>query len=259
MNMRDPPIFKTAKKAGERSGAAFNRNIWITGVILALCLLLASVSGSAQQRKAHRYEIVAVYLHKFLFFVDWPQPKAEGAKAEEAQKKQPARDKKSDAPAETDSPSGSHAKKTGAKSAPRREACVTIGIVGQDPFKDYFAEVEGAPVKDDKKLEIKRFGPYRKDLDLKKCQVLFICASEGKHVREILKSVRGAPVLTVSETKRFLESGGMVNLISVEKNIRWEVNTAPVKEAGLCMRAQLLRNAVRTVDIPFKAKKKSGD
>ena len=45
--------------------------------------------------------------------------------------------------------------------------------------------------------------------------------------------------------------------VLVKKKIRWEINRAPLKAAGMGISSQLLRNAVRIVDIPRDQRKRS--
>jgi hypothetical protein len=165
-----------------------------------------------------------VYLYKFLLFVDWPQVK----------------------PADiTKEPASNPEKKI-----------ITIGILGKDPFGESFADVEGKLIKSKKKrLVIKRFGRFKGRLDLTECDLLFVCSSEKRWLGEIMKKVNGKSVLTVGDMDGFLEAGGMINLMKVGNKIRWEINRAPAKKAGLRISSQLLRNALRVVEVPGADKK----
>ena len=50
-------------------------------------------------------------------------------------------------------------------------------------------------------------------------------------------------MLTVADTEGFLEAGGIVNFVTEESNIRFEINTAAAKRAKLAIRSKLLRLA----------------
>lgn len=198
----------------------------LIGVLLVLCGIVNSgETGGYMQtaggRQATEYEIKAVYLYNFLLFVEWPGPDD---------------DEKED--------SGSTGNIDG-------DRPVIIGIVGKDPFGKSFREVEGKRVLAGKRrLEVKRFGRYKKNTDLSGCDLLFVCQSERKYFPEILRPLKGKPVLTVSEWSGFLEAGGMINLVKIKNKIRWEINRTPVKKALLKMSSQLLRNATQVVEIP---------
>lgn len=198
----------------------------IAAVLLSCALILPyakanttnqnAYSVAQSLRQAKEYEIKAVYLYNFLLFVDWPESKGNSQ---------------------------------GNKNKPPKT--ITIGIIGTDPFGDNFKKVEGKLIKSkNKRLEIKRFGRFRKQRSLGKCDLLFICSSEMKNIDEILAVVKGNAILTVGETSGFLEKGGIINLLEAGSKIRWEINRTPAKRCGLKIRAQLLRNAVRVVEIP---------
>ncbi len=198
----------------------------LIAVLLVLCGIVNSgeTGGhvqTARARQAGEYQIKAVYIYNFLLFVEWPES---------------GNDEKKD--------SGGTAKIDG-------DRPIIIGIVGDDPFGESFREVEGKRVKSSKRrLEVKRFGRYRKNTDLSGCDLLFVCQSEWKYFPEILRPLKLKPVLTVGDWGGFLEAGGMINLVKVKNKIRWEINRTPVKKAQLKTSAQLLRNATRVVEIP---------
>jgi hypothetical protein len=197
----------------------------------------ATYASDTSKRQATEYEIKAVYLYNFLLFVRWPDEQSSSSGA------------------------GSASSAAGVGNTEREsdnQQVITIGIVGDDPFGDAFAQVEGKLIKSKQKtLIIKRFGRYRKELDLHQCQLLFISPSERDNFKTILESLNRCAMLTVADNEGFLECGGMINLVKVEKKIRWEINQRPVKKAGLWLSSQLLRNAVRVVEIPEDSEKNS--
>ena len=173
-------------------------------------------------RQATEYQIKAAYIYNFLLFVQWPEPNIPPIEAR---------------PPKT--------------SPPDRGQTITIVIIGKDPFGDAFKDVEGKLIRyKKKKLIIKRYDHYQKNITFDHCQVLFISSSERKDLRTILTQVKGKPILTIAETPGFLEHGGMFRLLEKRKKIRWEINQTPVKLAKLKLNSQLLRNAVRVVQIP---------
>ena len=179
-------------------------------------------AAPAIPRQATEYQIKAAYIYNFLLFVQWPEPNIPPT---EARPQKP--------------------------SSPDRRQTITIGIIGKDPFGNAFKDVEGKLIRyKKKKLIIKRYGHYQKNLNFDHCQVLFICSSERKNLRTILTQVKGKPILTIAETPGFLELGGMFRLLEKRKKIHWEINQTPVKLAKLKLNSQLLRNAVRVVQIP---------
>jgi hypothetical protein len=75
------------------------------------------------------------------------------------------------------------------------------------------------------------------------CHALF-AGARGERTTAVLKKVAGLPVLTVGETERFLDDGGIISLKMVERRVRFEVSVTNARRAGLRINAQLLNLAV---------------
>jgi hypothetical protein len=71
------------------------------------------------------------------------------------------------------------------------------------------------------------------------CHLLFIRA-ENRLTHELLTSTRGAPVLTVGEEERFLDSGGMITFVMEHDQVRFEINQRAAETAGLKISFKLL-------------------
>jgi hypothetical protein len=79
------------------------------------------------------------------------------------------------------------------------------------------------------------------------CHLLFVSMSEETRLSTILASAKRLPVLTVSDLPRFAERGGMIGLVNQEDRIRFEVNIAPIEDAGLTVSSELLKVALRVI------------
>lgn len=108
----------------------------------------------------------------------------------------------------------------------------TIGIVGADPFGGALDNM--AKVKKSKRVE-----------DLKTCQIVFIPKSEQANVGAILGALAGTNILTVGETEGFARQGGIIGFVMDGDKVRFEINTAAAKRAGLVIDVRLLKLAIR--------------
>ena len=97
---------------------------------------------------------------------------------------------------------------------------------------------------DDRRVEVSW---VQKEQDLRDCQALFIGNSEEKRFAKILESVRGANVLTIGEADGFLNSGGVIQLSYEGNAVRFQINLAAARNAGLKMDARFLGLAKRVV------------
>jgi hypothetical protein len=74
------------------------------------------------------------------------------------------------------------------------------------------------------------------------CQLLFVGASEGARVGDIVHRLQGYPVLTVGETPGFAERGGAIGFVT-GTSVHLVINPQAVKSAGLTISAKILRLA----------------
>lgn len=118
-----------------------------------------------------------------------------------------------------------------------------IGIVGEDPFGSMLEEALAKQVVNGRSFVVRRLSAQA---DPEGCHVLFISRSEKGRLREIFKAVGTRPILTVGESERFGQAGGMLNFILVQGQVKLEANPAPASAAGLQISSKLLA-AAKTV------------
>ncbi len=119
---------------------------------------------------------------------------------------------------------------------------IVIGVLGDNPFGTDLEETVRNKVINGRPVVVKF--PQSSDAATN-CHILFISTSERKRLPEIFESLRRASVLTVSETDRFTEMGGMINFIPEGNKIRFQINDEAAKNAKLKISAKLLSLAVR--------------
>jgi hypothetical protein len=120
---------------------------------------------------------------------------------------------------------------------------LTLGIIGADKFNGVLDSVEGRIV-NGKRLKLRRFNSTR---ELNQCQILFVPESESYRADEILKSLNGAPVLTIGETERFTRMGGIIRFYIEENHVRFEINKTAANRSKLKISAKLMEIA-RVID-----------
>jgi hypothetical protein len=119
----------------------------------------------------------------------------------------------------------------------------TLCQVGSDAFAGALPSLQGKPLKDTT-LVVKYFTRIA-DADLQACHLLFISASEQERLPHLLVRLKQQPVLTVSEMEGFTRSGGMINFVAEQHALRFVINAGAVQRAGLHIRSQLLKLALR--------------
>lgn len=117
-----------------------------------------------------------------------------------------------------------------------------IGVLGQNPFGNELEQTIRGKTVNDRSLQVKEFHSVTEATN---CHILFISTSEKQRLPEIFKGLRGASVLTVGETDRFTEAGGMINFVAEGNKTRFQINDAAAKGAGLKISSKLLSLASR--------------
>ncbi len=129
-----------------------------------------------------------------------------------------------------------------ASKLPKDDSPFIFGIVGDDPFGEDLEKpilskpLNGHPV---------RVQHVQSDGEMRQCNVLFISTSEKKRIGAILAAVRGASVLTVSDTERFCKQGGIINFRIPENKVRFEINSAAAEKEHLKLSSKLLSVALK--------------
>jgi hypothetical protein len=111
-----------------------------------------------------------------------------------------------------------------------------ICVAGQNPFGSVLdgltsnERVRGNPVKTE---IILGFEPG--------CDVIF--TPRTSNIPAYLQGAAGKPILTVGETPRFIEQGGIVNFFLENGKVRFEINRNAAERAGLRFSSRLLQLA----------------
>ena len=119
------------------------------------------------------------------------------------------------------------------------DASFVLCVVGADPFEAVLDGLNGKLV-GGRPLVVKRYsaaGP------LARCQILFVSDSEKRKLGQILAAIGKAPVLLVGEMENFTRLGGMIQFVTTDKGIQFEVNIETARQHGLQFSARLLQLA----------------
>lgn len=197
------------------------RNLIVTALVLIVTS--AAVSGSTGERLEREHLVKAAFVYNFIKFVDWPKEKM-----------------------------------------PDPNKPIIIGVVGSRHFIKAFDPVKDKKLKDRnisiiyfegfERLKKSQTGEDRlwneKMEMLKRCHALLLCRCNGTVIESqsrIIESLAGFPVLTIGETDGFLESGGIINFLTIEDRVRFEINAVAAKKAQLKISSSLLRLARRVL------------
>jgi len=117
---------------------------------------------------------------------------------------------------------------------------IDVCVATPDPFGHDLEELLTGEHVSDRPLALRHVTTMA---DVAGCHVLYLPAlGSGRH--PLLGAVANRPVLTVSDAPNFLDTGGMVVLRVVGGRLRFDIDAAATRHAGLRVSSQLLRLAV---------------
>jgi hypothetical protein len=103
-----------------------------------------------------------------------------------------------------------------------------------NPFGSALRDLVAGEVRGGRQLVVRELTPRE---PLSTCHVLFV---PGPAARQVLGRVASQPVLTVGDSPRFLDEGGIVQLVRVGNHLRFNINVAAARRAGLRLSSHLL-------------------
>jgi len=115
-----------------------------------------------------------------------------------------------------------------------------ICILGRDPIGRTIDEIAENETIDGRAVRILRIADASQATT---CDVVFLSAQEGDRVREDLAILSGSDALTVSDAPGFMRDGGMIQFVTEQDHVRFEVNLNAVERTHLVLSSELLRVA----------------
>jgi hypothetical protein len=116
----------------------------------------------------------------------------------------------------------------------------TVCVLGRDPFGAVLDQTMAEETVGGRNIAVKRLAGLDEG---RGCQIVFVSADEEPRLGAILDTLGRSSILTVSDMRRFSERGGMVEFVSVDNRIRFEINLQATEAAQLSPSSELLRVA----------------
>jgi hypothetical protein len=124
--------------------------------------------------------------------------------------------------------------------SPPRQA-IRIAVVGRGDLATPLEEITRGKTVNGRSIEVVRLTAA---VPIPRCDILLVEHSESKHVNNIIQSVAGKPVLTVSDGPNCMRDGAMIGFLLVEESVRFQINQEAAEKAGLKVSSQLLKVAL---------------
>lgn len=119
----------------------------------------------------------------------------------------------------------------------RADAPLIVGVLGADEVAAELISLGNGLQVNNRVVKVK---PLKQGDTLTDVQILFIGRHESGHLQSLLDKIQSKPVLTVTESIGALEVGSVINFISVNDRIRFEISIASAERSNLKINARLL-------------------
>lgn len=123
------------------------------------------------------------------------------------------------------------------KTFPSESASLNICIIGHDPFGPLLNEVIKDEMVHNHTVDVKRL---QSPQNIGVCHIAFLSPSLKPNFSKLLRIFSNTQVVTISEVDGFIQQGGMINFISIDNKIRFEINPESITNAGLSVSSRLL-------------------
>lgn len=175
--------------------------------VCALLLLLLSPSSfllsSLHAEVTKEYQVKAAFLYNFTKFVDWPH----------------------DSFASPTDP-------------------IVIAVLGRNPFDGELENVVHGRTVAGRPIVLATIDPGAiPSGGFPKFHVLFVAAGEETSLRRLGEALPTRGVLTVGETERFAELGGIITFVVINERVHFGINRESAAAAGVTISAQLQKLA----------------
>ena len=119
-------------------------------------------------------------------------------------------------------------------------APLVIALVGDDSFGRAIDDVIGGKYASGHPIVIRRL---RWNDSFAGCHIVYIGSSELQHLGTILDAARVYSILTVADLDRFAQRGGMIELVTAQNRVRFDINPNAASDAHLKISSKLLQVA----------------
>jgi len=112
-----------------------------------------------------------------------------------------------------------------------------VCLLGDVPFRNYLSPMSGTII-GEREL---RVVTTNSEKDFKgQCHILFVGDDKKVNMKNLYRSKKYFYILSVSEQKGFIESGGIVNIIDQSNNISFDIDMDNARKRGLFISSDLL-------------------
>ena len=98
---------------------------------------------------------------------------------------------------------------------------IVIGVFGKNPFGEELEKLVRNKTINEHPVQVRQ---GQTPEELRSCHLVFVSAAEGKRLPELFAALKGTNVLTVGESGKFGELGGIINFVLEREKLQFEID-----------------------------------
>ncbi len=114
---------------------------------------------------------------------------------------------------------------------------IILGVIGENSVTGLLTQTAAGKTVNGRTVVVRAVSGSQ---EYRACHVLFVSASEQKHMAHILEEIKETPVLVVGEMTGFAEAGGGINFVVEGNKVRLEINLDAAARAHLKISAKVI-------------------
>lgn len=118
-----------------------------------------------------------------------------------------------------------------------RSGDFVIGVLGDTPLIASLQSITATKTAGYNKFVIQK---YKSVADIQKCHMLFIPDNKSAELPSVLTKLNGKATLVITEKAGLAGQGSFINFVEVNQRLKFEINEAAIKKAGLQISSTLL-------------------
>ena len=119
---------------------------------------------------------------------------------------------------------------------------LTIGVVGASEIAEELNKLKPGRAANDRVVEVRVLKPGDAARGV---QLIFVGVADTAQLRRLIEQYKAAPALTISDIPGGMEAGCIINFVTVDNRIRFEISTGNAELHGLKVSSRLLAVAQR--------------
>jgi hypothetical protein len=120
-------------------------------------------------------------------------------------------------------------------------SAINLCVVGDDPFGEILDQAVSGQRIGERPVAVRRLRTVGRESG---CHIMYVAGSDAQSVAEILDTVRGTPVLTITDSAQDARAKGIIHFVIHDNRVRFEIDDYAAAGNGLMISSKVLSLAL---------------